>query len=192
MRVRSTITAALALSASPTLADFLGVHYPWPCDLSSNSSLVAAAFQNLSLTLEAAVQPNDTLPINTTGTTFSFGLFSVHGPDAKKLQYHYLAPDPAAVPTLNGDAIYRVASITKLFTVLVGLLNLNETQWNQPLSEIFPVLVEMDAANKPTTHPFTTPDGTKSLPGASQPETPASKDKAPCSLTSSTHTAPRY
>lgn len=63
--------------------------------------------------------------------TWSTGLFSIHDPEAKQLQYHYTSPQVKkgnGPKDVDGDTIYRMASIIKLFTVLVGLLELSVDQ----------------------------------------------------------------
>ena len=62
--------------------------------------------------------------------TFSVGVFSMHDAAAQTAyQYHHTGPDVAqssvGVTSVNGDSIYRVASITKLMTAFVGVLRLN-------------------------------------------------------------------
>lgn len=78
--------------------------------------------------------------------TFSVGLFSLHDPAAANLQYHYTSPEIAnaanGTDRVDGDSIYRMSSVTKLFTVFAGMLELTDKEWNRPLTEVFPELAE--------------------------------------------------
>jgi CubicO group peptidase (beta-lactamase class C family) len=137
-----------AVCIPPILADFLGPSYPAPVDLSSNRSLVAAGWENLTTILQTHLNASDEL----SNVTFSIGMFSLEDPAASELQFHYTSPEVASAPNgthkVDGDSIYRIASMTKVFTVLAGLLELNSTDWDQPLADIFPTLTE-SAQNNP-------------------------------------------
>ncbi|KAL4906981.1 hypothetical protein BDW74DRAFT_150108 [Aspergillus multicolor] len=131
------------LSIPGALSNFLGPIYPAPTDLTSSNSLVAAAWKNLTTSLDRSLngQVNSTLS-ELSDLTFSVGLFSTHDSKAERLQYHHAAPETrnASVGTqeIDGDSIYRIASVSKLFTVLAGLIELDLEEWERPLSEIFP------------------------------------------------------
>ncbi|GFF76944.1 hypothetical protein IFM60648_04831 [Aspergillus lentulus] len=43
---------------------------------------------------------------------------------------------------VDGDSIYRVASLSKLFTVFAAMRELNSEQWERPLTEIIPAFAE--------------------------------------------------
>jgi len=124
------------LLSSCTWADFLGPSYPVPADLSSNQSLVAESWKNVTSILQAYISDGDQRVTSEEteqikNLTFSLGMFSLNDPAATELQFHYTSPE--IVNSLNGthhvdqDSIYRIASLTKVFTVLAGLLNLNDT-----------------------------------------------------------------
>ncbi|KAK5657186.1 hypothetical protein OQA88_3244 [Cercophora sp. LCS_1] len=139
-------------------ADYLGPHYAPPRDLSSNNSVVKTAWDDVTHTLNLLLRPKDTtnhtngplklpVPINATdaqNVTFSLGLFSLRDPAATTLQFHYTSPGIATAPNgtqkVNGDSIYRIASVTKAFTVLAGLLELDSDDWDRPLNQILPSL----------------------------------------------------
>ncbi|KAI9759200.1 MAG: hypothetical protein M4579_002487 [Chaenotheca gracillima] len=141
----------LPLCVPGALADWLGPTYPAPVDLSSNTSLVSIAWKNLTSTFDSYFKDhkNTTLTAALVGaenTTFSAGLFSLHDHDAEQLQYHYTAPEIAnaknGTQKVDADSIYRVASVSKLITVLAGLVSLTDEDWNRPLTDIFPELDE--------------------------------------------------
>ncbi|KAM0262803.1 hypothetical protein ACHAQJ_001597 [Trichoderma viride] len=146
----------IALWLTPTLADFLGPSYPAPTDLTSEQSFVAASFKNLTETLDAYLEDGkwETLspPLAAiTNLTFSLGLFSLNDPEATELQYHYTSAEIAGAPNgthkVDADTIYRIASVTKVLTALTGLLELNSSDWDRPLTDILNPLAVF--ANKP-------------------------------------------
>ncbi len=137
------------LSSSGVLGDFLGPSYPAPVDLSSSKSLVAATWKNVTSTLQAYTISDEQK--STSGVvaeirnvTFSLGLFSLNDPSATDLQFHHTSPEIAnalnGTHKANANSIYRIASLTKVFTVLAGLLNLKPNDWDRPLTDIFPTL----------------------------------------------------
>ncbi|KAL7952583.1 beta-lactamase/transpeptidase-like protein [Trichoderma compactum] len=130
---------------TPIFADTLGPSYPMPTDLTSCHSLVAASFRKLTSTLDTYLKDGKWKTLSRplagiTNVSFSLGLFSLHDPAATGLQYHYTSPEIANAPNgthkVDENTIYRVASVTKVFTVLTGLLELNDSDWNRPLTEI--------------------------------------------------------
>ncbi|KAI4209932.1 MAG: hypothetical protein LQ351_007158 [Letrouitia transgressa] len=141
-----------ALAGIPAvLADFLGPTYPVPLDLTSPDSLVPANWKKLSSTLDEYLKKNQTtrsaVLSGVENVTFSAGLFSVHDPAAGKFQYHYTSPEIKnavnGTHKVDGDSIYRVASISKLFTVFAGLIKMTNEDWNRPLTEVIPGLNEL-------------------------------------------------
>ncbi|KAL9611133.1 MAG: hypothetical protein Q9167_004213 [Letrouitia subvulpina] len=138
----------ISLCIQYALTDFIGPTYPAPLDIASAKSLVPAGWRNFSSTLDAYLKKNQTTGSeNLSGVeniTFSVGLFSVHDPAAAEFQYHYTSPEiknaPNGTHNVDGNSIYRVASISKLFTVLVGMIKLTNEEWNRPLTEVFPKL----------------------------------------------------
>jgi CubicO group peptidase (beta-lactamase class C family) len=78
--------------------------------------------------------------------TFSVGLFSTHDARAERLQIHHTSAEVAnssvGVNRVDGDSIYRMASVSKLFTVFAGLLELDSKDWERPLTDIFPEMAD--------------------------------------------------
>jgi len=143
-------------SLSGVLGNFLGPTYPAPVDLSSSKSLVAATWKNVSSTLQAYINSDgqsstSDVVAEIRNVTFSLGVFSLNDPGATDLQFHYTSPEIANAPNgthkVNENSIYRIASLTKVFTVLAGLLNLKSTDWERPLTDIFPTLADFAEKN---------------------------------------------
>ncbi|EHK21579.1 uncharacterized protein TRIVIDRAFT_59845 [Trichoderma virens Gv29-8] len=160
---------------SPIFADTLGPSYPTPKDLTSGHSHVAASFKNLTSTLDGYLKDGKwkSLPqplADVINVTFSLGLFSLNDPAATKLQYHYTSPEIANAPNgthkVDGDTIYRVASVTKVLTVLTGLLELSDSDWHRPLTEILSPLKKFAKNNTGESDPIYTVEWDKVTPDA--------------------------
>ena len=146
-----------ALFLGTVVAELLGPTYPAPTDLSSSDSKVQKAWTDLSKAFDETLKQNNTPPgfNNLAGAekvTWSASLFSLHDEDATQLQHHYTGPQVAnaanGTNVADGDSIYRVASVSKLVTVLAGMIALTDAQWNMSLSEIFPGLIASSNGTK--------------------------------------------
>ncbi|KAG2415981.1 hypothetical protein HFD88_007173 [Aspergillus terreus] len=143
-------TALIAVCTTGIHAQLLGPVYPAPRDLSSKESHVSSSWRNVTATLNKILSSK----LNATAAqsallkdlTFSVGMFSVHDSEASTLQYHHTSPEvansTAGVNKVDGDSIYGIASGTKAFTVLAGLLELDPEDWERPLTDIFPAFAD--------------------------------------------------
>ncbi|KAI1818667.1 beta-lactamase/transpeptidase-like protein [Poronia punctata] len=143
MRRSWALLPLFSLVYSPVSARYLGPLDPPPVDLTSKASLVRSQWESLTSTLKDHFngrQSDDSLSF-LDKITFSLGLFSVHDQDGC-LQYHHTGPDvrnsTLGVNSVDGNSIYRLASMSKIFTVYAGLLLLDPSDWHKPLTEIFP------------------------------------------------------
>ncbi|KAH6718416.1 beta-lactamase family protein [Leptodontidium sp. MPI-SDFR-AT-0119] len=125
--------------------DFLGPRFPSPVDLSSDSSVVAAGWRNVSTAIDSYLNVDFNRTTRTSigleNMTFSIGMFSIRDPAAKNLQYHHISVEAKAGPgtsEISGDSIYRVASVSKLFTVFASLLSFDCDQWDQSITNFIP------------------------------------------------------
>ncbi|KAJ6782305.1 hypothetical protein PWT90_00628 [Aphanocladium album] len=148
MRLSYSLATIAALYSQAAVADFTTPTYPTPADLSSNHSVVHAAWGNLTTGFDRYLQGklNGSAAAALAGVenvTFSVGLFSLSDPEALKLQYHHTSKEIEAAKVgtnkVDENSIYRVASVSKLITVFAGLLELRDEDWHRPLSEIDPV-----------------------------------------------------
>jgi CubicO group peptidase (beta-lactamase class C family) len=154
----SSRRSALAwICITPVLADFLGASFSPPMDLSSSKSLITTSWENITSTLHAYIASENQNDHSEAAAfianiTFSLGMFSVNDAAASTLQFHYTSPEIANAPNgthkVDENSIYRIASLTKVFTVLAGLLGLKDTDWDLPLTDIFPSLADF-AQNNP-------------------------------------------
>ncbi|KAI1159753.1 beta-lactamase/transpeptidase-like protein [Nemania serpens] len=152
------ISAVASLCLPAVYARVLGPLDPAPVDLTSSDSNVRLQWENLTSTLEGHF--NGTASNNALSgldkITFSLGLFSIHDPEAAgQLQYHHTGPDVRnssfGVNKVDGNSIYRLASMTKIMTVYSGLLLLKTSDWDKPLTEIFPEIASLPN-NDPVHH----------------------------------------
>ncbi|KAJ5806218.1 uncharacterized protein N7503_003820 [Penicillium pulvis] len=157
MKYPSKYIALLFTYGTVGFADYLGPTYPPPVDLSSQQSLVTAAWKNLTTTLDSYLKRNPSGSATTAvsriqNTTFSTNIFSIHDSNAAKLQYHWTSPEIASSKNgtnkVNGDSIYRMASATKLYTTYAGMIALTEEEWNLPLTQINPLFAEAIAKSE--------------------------------------------
>ncbi|KAM5350558.1 hypothetical protein ACJ41O_007063 [Fusarium nematophilum] len=147
MLSRQTFLSLLPLLGTPVLADFLGPRYPPPSDITSKDSFVAAGWENFTSAVEELLKVSateDPVLASLRSVTFSVGVFGEKA--SSELQFHYSSPETKkakyGTKKVDGDSIYGIASITKLFTVYAGLLNLDETDWERPLTYFFPQLAD--------------------------------------------------
>ncbi len=118
--------------AAGVLCDFLGPTFPAPLDLTSNGSLVPSSWRNLGKTLNDFIGDSNSNLKSLSGLknlTFSVGMFSTHDPSAaESLQFHHtdaeVAKSSTGVKKVDGNSIYRIASMSKLFTSFAGMLEL--------------------------------------------------------------------
>ncbi|KIX91900.1 uncharacterized protein Z520_12389 [Fonsecaea multimorphosa CBS 102226] len=148
-------TLLIAACATGVFCDFLGPTYPAPTDLASNGSHVSAAWRNFTSTLNGFISEpstNLTSPAGLKNLTFSVGMFSIHDASAAgSLQLHHtsseIANSSTGVKKVGGNSIYRVASMTKLFTTFAGMLNLKDSDWDRPITDFVPTLAAYAAAH---------------------------------------------
>ncbi|KAL8807176.1 MAG: hypothetical protein Q9182_000858 [Xanthomendoza sp. 2 TL-2023] len=145
-----SIYLLFSVYAAHVLTDFLAPPFPQPRDLTSNKSLVSTAWGNVSATIDSYLNDSSTDLTGLSGLknlTFSLGMYSIHDPlAAEHLQYHFASAEVANSTTgatkVNGNSVYRVASVTKLITAFAGLLELSNSDWDRPITDFVPSLAE--------------------------------------------------
>ncbi|KAL8952133.1 MAG: hypothetical protein Q9222_001945 [Ikaeria aurantiellina] len=130
--------------------DFVAPTYPAPRDLAGNNSLISVAWKNVTSTIESYIKDPDSALTGLSALknlTFSLGMFSTHDSSAADvLQYHYASEEVTnstiGATHVDGKSIYRAASVTKLLTAFVGLLNLDDEDWNRPITDFVSELAD--------------------------------------------------
>ncbi|CAL5868531.1 uncharacterized protein PFLUO_LOCUS2757 [Penicillium psychrofluorescens] len=146
MRVLKTALTLLPLYCIPAVLGILpGPSYPAPREISGKSSSVAASWKNVTAILDQTLNGGGLGTLGSAllkNTTFSMGMFSLHDQDTHCMQYHHTSlatlNGTVGAKKVDGSTIYRIASISKLITTYAGMIELDENDWNIPLSRIFP------------------------------------------------------
>ncbi|KAI8631782.1 beta-lactamase/transpeptidase-like protein [Xylariaceae sp. FL1651] len=129
--------ASLALSIPN--CPFPGAAFPKPTNLAS-SSTVQAAVKNLT----AAFQTYDSNPYNNPGgTSWSLQVFSASS-DSPLWEHYHTATNLADV-SVGPDTIYRLGSLTKIYTMLTFLAEAGDSYLNSPVTKYVPELQQLAA-----------------------------------------------
>jgi hypothetical protein len=162
--MRTAQFSALFLGAFLPLASraftncpLIGPEFPAPTNLSS-SNTVQSAMTNLTQFIQQTLSSSNSSygPFDSTNTSFSLEIFSTHEPDSLYTQ-HYTAPAVAAsqqgVKNVTSDTIYRIGSLTKLFTVYTFLIKTGDVKFNEPITKYVPELLEAAEALNASRNP---------------------------------------
>jgi CubicO group peptidase (beta-lactamase class C family) len=146
----SLSVSALAQQDGST-CPLLGPDFPKPANPAGDQAVIEAQ-QLLTNAIQQALQTSIAdggLDPNT--TSFSLEVYSLHEPEPL-LTYHHSAPalsSPAeGVATVDSNTIYRIASVSKLWSVYVYLITAGDTSFNDPITKYVPELArhaEMNA-----------------------------------------------
>jgi CubicO group peptidase (beta-lactamase class C family) len=119
-----------------------GADFPAP-QLLSTSQLVASAgaeFQALLSNASLGLAPND--------TAFSVVMFS--SKENKTLYEYYYTPEmDVGVSSVDRDSVFRIASVSKVFTVWAFLVGAGDASFNDPITKYVPELAQA-LASPPT------------------------------------------
>lgn len=123
----------------------LGPVYPAPRNLAS-SSIFQAAVRNLSGILDPE-SPNRGSALDTNGTSFSVNVFSAHDDgDEVLFEYHHEAQELhgsiARGEKLDGDTVYRIASVSKLLVTYAFLIEAGIDKFDVPVARYVPEIAD--------------------------------------------------
>ncbi|OTA86915.1 hypothetical protein M434DRAFT_81710 [Hypoxylon sp. CO27-5] len=118
-----------------------GPVFPKPTALAS-SQAIKTAIANLTATFDSRGMNPATNP---NGTSWSIQVFSASDPDENTPVWsHYhtatdlLTSSTPGVKSVDGDTVYRLGSVTKIFTILTFLIEAGDTYWNTPVTQWVP------------------------------------------------------
>lgn len=136
---------ALYLVGAVNYCPPLGPLYEKPQRLSTDP-LIRQISKNLTERLKAIVKNRNitVTGFDTNTTSFSLNLFSAH--ESKSIhQYHYTAPTLNASSTRKVDenSVYRIASISKMITVLALLVQGSKVHFDDRITKYIPELAEI-------------------------------------------------
>lgn len=121
--------------------------YPAPRDVTSGS--ITSTRDRLAMTLTQMLN-NETIQSVTNTTSVSIDVYSIHNLDPM-FTFHHTAPSLATttegVTTVTSDTVYRVASISKAWTVYISLLAAGDDAFNDPITKYVPELADYAASH---------------------------------------------
>jgi hypothetical protein len=132
----------VALPAQLTVAfkqcPYLGADFPAPTTL-GNSTVFQKAIANLTTALNSGIQAGQ---FNSNTTSFAINIFSTTS-NTSLYQYHHTAP-PALLTngtkSVNADSIFRIGSVSKLFSVYLFLIEAGDVHFHEPITKFVPEL----------------------------------------------------
>ena len=117
---------------------FLGPVFPEPTQLSTSPII-----KNATSVLQAAIQ--DAMragTIEANSTSYSVEIFSVHEPEPV-FKFHHTSSvlaNSTGTKIVDSNSVYRIASISKLLTVYLILIESGDVHFNEPISKYVPEL----------------------------------------------------
>ncbi|KAF1361317.1 beta-lactamase/transpeptidase-like protein [Lizonia empirigonia] len=130
----------LPLSFAIPNCPIYGAEFPPPQRLAQHPKW-QQALANLTLSF-------DYIDANDTGKSMSYSVqvFSTNPGNAILAERHRTAPnllpDTEGVKQVNGDTVYRLGSVSKIFTILAFLAEVGDIYWNQPITRFIPELAQ--------------------------------------------------
>jgi CubicO group peptidase (beta-lactamase class C family) len=108
----------------------------------AGSQAIADAIQNISAVINAVLSFGI---ISDNDTSFSVDVYSLHD-EGSLFTHHFSALNlqnaTEGVTSVDSNTIYRIGSISKVFTVYTYLANVGDISWNQPITKYVPELAE--------------------------------------------------
>lgn len=136
-------------SAGP--CPLLGPDVPAPTS-PSTSNAIRLATKQLTNRLNAALDQaaaSGLLDANT--TSFGLNVYSIHEPASSLYTYFHNGRDFAhpvsGVAKVGEDTIFRIGSLSKLFTVYLYLMSVGDASWHDPITKYIPELAAYMATN---------------------------------------------
>ncbi|KAI3324067.1 beta-lactamase/transpeptidase-like protein [Xylariaceae sp. AK1471] len=136
-----------------------GLGYPKPNNLFSYGGISSAASSLDSVFGQYIDNAN-----NTGSDRFSYSVEVFAANEAKPLWSHYWTAKNLAtmnttgVKKVDGDTVYRMGSLTKIFTMLTFLAEVGDASWNEPIAKFIPEIAAMITQGSDNSHSLTTPD----------------------------------
>ena len=141
------LQTAFAQSFQP--CPILGPRFPRPSDL-ANDDVIRSALQNTTTAFDEIVATgNSTYGTTTPDTTsFSIAFFSsndvLNASHPLLFEYHYTAPTlkvaKVGAAELDSGSIFRIGSMTEVFTVWTFLIQAGEAHWVDSVTKYVPEL----------------------------------------------------
>lgn len=140
MLLKALLFPSFLLSAtSASICPILGPVFPAPNNLHSSSTF-QDALKIVQFNIDKALASGNSVhgPLNP-NDTYSIQIFSTAS-ERPLLDYHRRGPAVLGNRTIDGDSVYRIASVSKLITVYLLLLEAGEAIFSDKLTKYLPEL----------------------------------------------------
>jgi hypothetical protein len=146
------LTALLGQTTAAPNCPPLGPVFPKPSSsVLSSSPAILAAIANLTETFTARDADDST---GAYSTSYSIEFWSATDPNSVPIwSWHHTAPNlthsmrnTTGVRTVDKDSVYRLGSLTKIFTIYTWLVQDGDVRWNEAITKYVPELAAV--ANK--------------------------------------------
>lgn len=153
----AAVAAATTVLAGPNCPP-LGPVYEKPYRF-KDSAAMQSAIANLTEVFQALDQNNSTaMRANT--TSYSIEVFSTSEEEPLIFSWHHTAAalreakNNSGVRETSADTVYRLGSLTKVFTVYTWLVQDGDVKWNEPITKYVPELAAAadSARDDPVAH----------------------------------------
>jgi len=138
------LSALFLVQLATALCPLLGPDFPPPRNVSQNPRF-RDTLNSFSNTIRQLLSTGNSSygPFDSANNTFSVNVFSTSS-DAPLYEYHYTAPlfsnGSVGTKTVDGDTVFRIGSISKLFTVFTLLIEKGDMNFNDPITKYVPEL----------------------------------------------------
>lgn len=147
LTIQSFLVAIAALgscSLAQTDQTLLGPSFEPPTHLSTQA-LIQEAASNIQKSLNRAIRTGKSRYGNFNSSTTSFSLTAVSQQESVPIiDFHhtsgFLNVSAGSTSKVTADTVYRIGSVSKLFTVYALLLNNGISYWNRPVTDFVPEL----------------------------------------------------
>jgi hypothetical protein len=110
----------------------------------AGTAAISRAVQALTTSVEIVLA--DGTVLDNTTTSFSSDFYSLDE-NRPLFNYHFSAPGLSnaseGVTEVDSETVYRVGSVSKVFTVYAFLANVGDVSWNQPITKYVPELARV-------------------------------------------------
>ncbi|KAI1770345.1 beta-lactamase/transpeptidase-like protein [Hypoxylon cercidicola] len=136
-----------------------GLGYPKPTNL-----LAQEGIQTVKALLDSAFSENIDNANQTGSERFSYSVEVFSADDEEPLwSHHWTAPNlktlnSTGVSHVDADTVYRLGSVTKIFTILTFLAEVGDGMWNEPITKFIPEIKALVATGVVNSHSISTPD----------------------------------
>ncbi|KAI1811978.1 beta-lactamase/transpeptidase-like protein [Poronia punctata] len=160
LRILPLLIALQAITSYAKLnCPLYGLGYPKPENLFEYSGIEDAAAALDSVFEEKIDNAN-----NTGSDRFSYSVEVFAANEDKPLWTHYWTAKNLAtmnttgIKKIDGNTVYRMGSLTKVFTILTFLAEVGDSSWNEPVANYIPEIAAMMEDGSDNSHSLTRPD----------------------------------